>query len=100
MAPRPVLSAHTRPWPTSSPPSLLIAILDLHPLSWSLLSKLVPGSEEEAPEKAEKGEKEKAPIGPITLQEFATILMVFLNAHMASRWGNEVVVYGALPGKA
>ncbi|EKC98819.1 hypothetical protein A1Q2_06922 [Trichosporon asahii var. asahii CBS 8904] len=51
---------------------------------------------------AERGEKEKekAPVSPITLEDFAAVLMVFLNAHLASRWGNEVVVYGALPGSA
>lgn len=81
-------------WPKTSPPSLLIAVVDLHPLSWSLLSSLSPGA---APE---TGEKDKAPVSPITITEFATILMVFLNAHLASRWGNEVVVYGASAGKA
>lgn len=89
--------AQTRPWPKTSPASLLIAIVDLHPLAWSLLANL-----KSPPDTAERGEKEKekAPVSPITLEDFATILMVFLNAHLASRWGNEVVVYGALPGSA
>ncbi|KAL1412483.1 RNA polymerase II transcription factor B subunit 4 [Vanrija albida] len=81
-------------WPQTSPPSLLIAVVDLHPLSWSLLSSLSPSPGPET------GEKDKAPVSPITVTEFATILMVFLNAHLASRWGNEVVVYGASAGKA
>jgi len=94
--PASALTPHSRPWPATSPPSLLIAIIDLHPLSWSLLGSLSGPPMPSTPD----GEKEKAPIGPITLTDFATILMVFLNAHLASRWGNEVVVYGAMPGKA
>lgn len=89
------VAAHTRPWPSVSPPSLLIAIVDLHPLAWSLLANLQPPSSE-----ANGAEKEKAPVSPITLEEFVTVLVVFLNAHLASRWGNEVVVYGATPGRA
>jgi transcription initiation factor TFIIH subunit 3 len=82
---------------------LLIAVVDLHPLSWSLLANLCgkPAPEAAPADGDDKDkDKEKAPISPITMSEFATILMVFLNAHLASRWGNEVVVYGALPGKA
>jgi transcription initiation factor TFIIH subunit 3 len=99
MAPQPPAPvAQSRPWPAASPPALLIAIIDLHPLAWSLLSSLAPGPEP-VHTHADK-EKEKAPISPISLEEFVTILMVFLNAHLASRWGNEVVVYGATAGKA
>lgn len=92
--PQAATTAHKRPWPTSTPPALLIAVVDLHPLAWSLLSNLqpTPGSPGH--------EKEKAPIAPLTLGEFATNLMVFLNAHLASRWGNDVVVYGATAGTA
>lgn len=93
--PTTALTAHTRPWPTSTPPALLIAVVDLHPLAWSLLSNLHP-----SPSSPTLGEKEKAPISPLTLEEFVTNLMVFLNAHLASRWGNEVVVYGATAAKA
>lgn len=88
-------TAHSRPWPATTPPALLIAVVDLHPLAWSLLSSLAP-----APSSPTPGEKEKAPISPLTLEEFVTNLMVFLNAHLASRWGNEVIVYGATAGKA
>ncbi|CAK9779883.1 transcription factor Tfb4 [Cutaneotrichosporon oleaginosum] len=93
MPPAPT-TAHKRPWPSSTPPALLIAVVDLHPLAWSLLSNLQPIPS------SPSHEKEKAPIAPLTLGEFATNLMVFLNAHLASRWGNEVVVYGATAGKA
>ncbi|BEJ10902.1 hypothetical protein CspHIS471_0103240 [Cutaneotrichosporon sp. HIS471] len=93
--PQVATTAHTRPWPALTPPALLIAVVDLHPLAWSLLSNLQP-----VPSSPGGPEKEKAPIAPLTLAEFATNLMVFLNAHLASRWGNEVVVYGATAGKA
>ncbi|KAL7420927.1 RNA polymerase II transcription factor B subunit 4 [Cryptotrichosporon argae] len=70
--------------------SLLIAILDLHPLAWSLLSGLSPAA----------GDTAKVPVAPLTLDDFVTNVIVFLNAHLASGWGNEVVVYGATAGKA
>lgn len=85
--------------PATSPPALLIAIVDLHPLAWSLLANLGPAAQAAAAADGDK-KKDPAPISPITLSEFATILMVFLNAHLASRWGNEVIVYGATAGKA
>jgi transcription initiation factor TFIIH subunit 3 len=77
-------------YPTSIPPSILLLILDLHPLSWSLLSQPPPQTEE--------GDKIKN--ASIDLGGFLNVLMVFLNAVMASSGGNQVVVYGATSGKS
>ncbi|KAK4688305.1 transcription initiation factor TFIIH subunit 3, partial [Tremellales sp. Uapishka_1] len=81
-------------YPSITPPSLLLLILDIHPLSWSLLATPPPPSAHPQPV------INKAPATPLTLSEFVTTLMVFLNAHLASRWNNEVVVYAATAGRA
>ncbi|KIR50747.1 transcription initiation factor TFIIH subunit 3 [Cryptococcus gattii Ru294] len=78
-----------------SPPSTLIVILDTHPLSWHLLSHLPP-----APPIPDNKILDTAKSSPTSLHQFITILIVFLNAHLASKWGNEVVVYTASAGKA
>lgn len=90
--------------PTAVPPSLLILVLDLHPLAWSLLAR-PPPTTEASPAQVKAGGKRPAPdaaapLTALTLGEFINVLMVFLNAHMASRWGNKVVVYGATAGKS
>lgn len=77
-------------YPTTIPPSILLLILDLHPLSWSLLSQSPPPTEE--------GDKIKN--ASINLGEFLNVLMVFLNAVLASSGGNQVVVYGATSGRS
>ncbi|KAK8850730.1 hypothetical protein IAR55_004650 [Kwoniella newhampshirensis] len=82
-------------YPTTTPPSVLLVILDIHPLSWSLLAAPPP-----APPFPQNHAIDLAGASPMTLPDFVTILMVFLNAHLASRWGNEVVVYGASAGRA
>ncbi|WWC72781.1 uncharacterized protein I206_106745 [Kwoniella pini CBS 10737] len=81
--------------PKTTPPSVLLVIIDIHPLSWSLLASPPPL----APYPEHLG-IDKAQASPMTLPDFVTILMGFLNAHLASRWGNEVVVYGASAGRA
>ncbi|WVO24877.1 uncharacterized protein IAS62_006257 [Cryptococcus decagattii] len=78
-----------------SPPSTLILILDTHPLSWHLLSHLPP-----APALPDNKVLDTAKSSSTSLHQFITILIVFLNAHLASKWGNEVVVYTASAGKA
>ena len=75
---------------SSIPPSILLLILDLHPLSWSLLAQDPPPNEE--------GDKIKN--ASITLDGFLNVLMVFLNAVLASSGGNQVVVYGATCGRS
>ncbi|WWD20896.1 hypothetical protein CI109_105374 [Kwoniella shandongensis] len=82
-------------YPTTTPPSVLLVIVDIHPLSWSLLASPPP-----APPFPVNHAIDLAGASPMTLPDFVTILMVFLNAHLASRWGNEVVVYGATAGRA
>jgi len=77
-------------YPPTIPPSLLLLIIDLHPLSWSLLSQ--------PPPPAEEGDKFKN--ASIDLQGFLNVLMVFLNAVLASSGGNQVVVYGATSGRS
>ena len=77
-------------YPPTIPPSILLLIIDLHPLSWSLLSQPPPPNEE--------GDKIKN--ASIDLQGFLNVLMVFLNAVLASSGGNQVVVYGATSGRS
>lgn len=60
--------------PTTLSPSLLLLVLDIHPLSWSILAE---------------GES------PLPVDQFVNTLMVFLNAHLCARWGNDIVIYGA-----
>lgn len=81
--------------PNTNTPSLLLVIVDLHPLSWHLLSS----PPEPTPANA-TASSSKAPLSPISITEFVTVLMVFLHAHLASRWGNQVVVYGATGGRS
>lgn len=78
-----------------APPSTLILVLDTHPLSWHLLAHLPP-----APPLPDNKILDNATSSPTSLDQFITILTVFLNAHLASKWGNEVVVYTASAGKA
>jgi transcription initiation factor TFIIH subunit 3 len=96
-------------FPRSIPPSLLILILDIHPLSWSLLSSPTQTDEDDEddpliPKPPVEGLNtapvKKVPISPISLPEFINILLVFLNSHLASRWGNRVVVFAASAGKS
>ncbi|WRT70912.1 uncharacterized protein IL334_007911 [Kwoniella shivajii] len=93
MVPPPPMES--RFYPKTTPPSVLLVILDIHPLSWSLLSSPPP-----LPPFTEHPGIDKAQATPMSLPDFVTILMVFLNAHLASRWGNEVVIYGASAGRA
>lgn len=67
--------------PQATPPSLLVVILDIHPLSWSLLASSLGST-------------------CLTLPELLESVLVFLNAHLASRWGNDVVVYAATRGQS
>ena len=63
-------------------PSVLLVILDLHPLSWAISA--------DPDARGEGMEVDRA------MDE----LLVFLNAHLASRSGNELMVYGAMAGKS
>jgi hypothetical protein len=81
--------------PSSIPPSLLFLIIDLHPLSWSLLAQPpAPAIDDNI------ALVNKAPATSLPIQDFLNALTVFLNAHLASAWGNDVVVYGASAGKS
>ncbi|ORX40919.1 TFIIH subunit Tfb4/p34 [Kockovaella imperatae] len=78
------------------PPSLLLLILDVHPTSWSILSS---GSRT-AKELEGSATISRAPVQSLGLAEFLNTLMIWLNAHLAARWGNEVVVFAAGAGTA
>lgn len=89
-------------YPSVTPPSLLLVILDLHPLSWSLLAT-PPAEPPGVPETTPSGQARligRALPTALAASEFITMLLVFLNAHLASRWGNRVVVYGATSGRS
>ncbi len=96
------MTSITSAFPTAVPPSLLIVVLDIHPISWSLLSK--PSSARQHPkpngDTPEPNLVSKVQIAPVSLSEFVTILLVFLNSHLASRWGNRVVVFAASAGRS
>lgn len=92
-------------YPTSIPSSLLLLILDLHPLSWSLLSNPPPtpldGDVEthghvEGVTRLQARAKETS----LKLEEFINVLMVFVNSVLASSGSNQVVIYGATSGKS
>jgi len=77
-------------YPSSIPPSLLLLILDLHPLSWSLLSQPAPPT----------ADGSKIANAPLELNGFLNVLMIFLNSVLASSGSNQVVVYGATSGRS
>jgi transcription initiation factor TFIIH subunit 3 len=81
--------------PISIPPSVLLLILDLHPLSWSLLSQPPPPDADPG-----QGSSSKVAYASLHLDQFISVLMVFLNAVLASSGGNQVVVYGATSGRS
>lgn len=100
----------------STPPSILLVILDIHPLSWSLLANPTASttdastfkddsainllsSEADAPP-SRSNVQPPTTSTPLTLSSFITNLLIFLNAHLASRWGNKVVFLVAGPGRS
>lgn len=96
-------AAYTVPdYPTSTPPSLLLLILDLHPLSWSLLSNPPPASSTDIESHAEGSTRlqTRAKETSLKLEEFIRVLMVFVNSVLASSGSNQVVIYGATSGKS
>ncbi|KAJ9095731.1 hypothetical protein QFC20_006598 [Naganishia adeliensis] len=62
------------------PASVLLIILDFHPLSWAMSADPAASSD------------------PLTIDRALNELLVFLNAHLACKWGNELVVYVAMAG--
>lgn len=62
------------------PPSILLIILDLHPLSWAISADSESSSD------------------PLSIDRALNELLVFCNAHLASKWGNELMVYVAMQG--
>lgn len=103
-------------FPKTTPPALLILILDIHPISWSLLSNPAPaptagstngtnGDPTGSSTSSSAGGPpatlaSKLPIQAISLPDFLPVLLVFLNSHLASRWGNRVVVFAASAGRS
>ena len=99
----------------TTPPSLLLVILDIHPLSWSLLSAdpqpnnlaspttdptLSTSTDTNGAPGVDTSLGDRIPPQPLPLSEFITTLLVFLNSHLASRWGNQVVFFAAAPGRS
>lgn len=91
-------------YPSSTPPSILLLILDLHPLSWSLLAQPPPAdpgsSGGSGGGDAGTALENKVPYTSLSLDDFLNVLLVFLNAVMASSGANQVAVYGATAGRA
>jgi transcription initiation factor TFIIH subunit 3 len=72
------------------PPSVLLVILDLHPLSWAASASSSGDPEDQNGTDTERD--------TITLDRALNELLVFLNAHLALKWGNELMVYVAMAG--
>ncbi|KAF9010522.1 transcription factor Tfb4-domain-containing protein [Cyathus striatus] len=68
---------------TSTLGSHLSVVLDLTPTQWHLSAQLPPAN-----------------TFPLSLSSFLSQLLVFLNAHMASKHENTLAVFGAFPGKS
>lgn len=70
------------------PPTILLVILDLHPLSWAISAD--PSNTSTNTPSYDSG--------TLDLDTALNELLVFLNAHLAGRWGNELMVYVAMAG--
>jgi transcription initiation factor TFIIH subunit 3 len=71
------------------PPTILLVILDLHPLSWAISADASAQPPSSAPTTSSDA-------GTLDLDTALNELLVFLNAHLAGRWGNELMVYVAM----
>ncbi|KAH8089259.1 TFIIH subunit Tfb4/p34 [Filobasidium floriforme] len=77
-------------------PSVLVAILDIHPLSWSREAQLAqakptndnggPSTDTALPDTALY----------LSIDRALDQLLVFFNSHLAMRWGNELVLFVAM----
>lgn len=76
--------------PLDDSPSILLLILDIHPLSWSLSAN--PPSKTEAPTVTSTGSSS------LSFDRALNDLLVFMNSHLALKYGNELVVYIAMEG--
>lgn len=73
------MDASTTTAAREDPPAHLTLIVDLNPLQWHLSSQASNDI-------------------PLSLSQFLAQLMIFINAHLASRDDNTLAVIGALPG--
>ncbi len=74
---------------TTDLPSLLLVILDLHPISWALSANQPQANGSSGDAAAQEA---------LSLTDALSQVLVFLNAHLASRWANELVVHAAMSG--
>lgn len=79
------------------PPTVLLLIIDIHSVSWSISSD--PALNVPAVPSKDDGITDTSWVpDTLTLQEAMDQLLVFMNAHLAMRFGNELVVYAAMEG--
>jgi hypothetical protein len=76
--------------------SVLVAILDIHPLSWSREAQLA-----QAKPTNDNGEASTDTSLPdtalyLSIDRALDQLLVFFNSHLAMRWGNELVLFVAM----
>jgi transcription initiation factor TFIIH subunit 3 len=77
-------------------PSVLVVILDIHPLSWTREAQLAESSEpshtgtDPANTIADDGAQY------LSIDRALDQLLIFFNSHLAMRWGNELVLYVAM----
>lgn len=77
-------------------PSVLVVVLDIHPLSWTKEAQLAESS------KAAQTTTDGADPNTATEAQYLSIdraldqLLIFFNSHLAMRWGNELVLYVAM----
>ena len=77
-------------------PSVLVAILDIHPLSWSREAQLAQAkpSGKTGESSTEAGLPDSAYF--LSIDRALDQLLVFFNSHLAMRWGNELVLFVAM----
>lgn len=77
-------------------PSVLVAILDIHPLSWSREAQLA--QTKQPTENGETSTENDSPDSALYLSIDRALdqLLVFFNSHLAMRWGTELVLFVAM----
>ncbi len=80
------------------PPSVLLLIIDIHPISWAISSDPLHNvsSKSQIDPNGSSATSDGTRADTLDLPAALDQLLVFLNAHLAMKWGNELVVYVAM----
>jgi transcription initiation factor TFIIH subunit 3 len=77
-------------------PSVLVVILDIHPLSWTREAQLAKASRSADSGTESVGTRTDNAANYLSVDRALDQLLVFFNSHLAMRWGNELVLYVAM----